>query len=345
MRLLTIHNLAYLQRLMAELRDAIDEGRLPRPPPRRAPEPRRGSWPRRDERRGRRARRAAAAPRRRAGAPRRRATRAAGRAAGGRRGDRAAGAAAFKAFEAAGWSARAATYDALMARATAFAIAPLLDAADVGPATRVLDVGCGPGALAAAAAAARRARHRRRSRRGHGRRGPPAPPGPRRSSRPTPRHLPFADGAFDVALGAFLVNHTPDAERRGRASCAASPAPSRSPPGARRTRSRSSRCPRRPPRGLGGVPDGPDSERYAHPDALAALLGGARRSPTVARDAPRRLARRPLGRHPRRHRPHRRPARARDDDEHTAPRAHPLAEPYRTATGYELPVTILIART
>ena len=30
MRLLTIHNLAYLQRLMAELRDAIDDG-----PPRR----------------------------------------------------------------------------------------------------------------------------------------------------------------------------------------------------------------------------------------------------------------------------------------------------------------------
>ena len=28
MRLLTIHNLAYLQRLMAELRDAIDAGRL-----------------------------------------------------------------------------------------------------------------------------------------------------------------------------------------------------------------------------------------------------------------------------------------------------------------------------
>ena len=28
MRLLTIHNLAFLQRLMAELRDAIDAGRL-----------------------------------------------------------------------------------------------------------------------------------------------------------------------------------------------------------------------------------------------------------------------------------------------------------------------------
>ena len=47
MRLLTIHNLAYLQRLMAELRDAIDAGRLPRPPRRSAPARRRGSWPRR----------------------------------------------------------------------------------------------------------------------------------------------------------------------------------------------------------------------------------------------------------------------------------------------------------
>ena len=53
----------------------------------------------------------------------------------------------FKAFEAEGWSARAGTYGALMARATAFAIEPLLDAAEVGPGVRVLDVGCGPGAL------------------------------------------------------------------------------------------------------------------------------------------------------------------------------------------------------
>ena len=51
-RLLTIHNLAYLQRLMAELRDAIDEDRLPprRRRPRRAP-----GWPPRGTRaRGRR---------------------------------------------------------------------------------------------------------------------------------------------------------------------------------------------------------------------------------------------------------------------------------------------------
>ena len=58
----------------------------------------------------------------------------------------------FKDFEAAGWSARATTYDALMARATALAVEPLLDAAGVGSGVRVLDVGCGLGALAAAAA-------------------------------------------------------------------------------------------------------------------------------------------------------------------------------------------------
>ena len=46
MRLLTIHNLAYLQRLMAELRDAIDAGGCRRPRRPCAPAPRRGSCPR-----------------------------------------------------------------------------------------------------------------------------------------------------------------------------------------------------------------------------------------------------------------------------------------------------------
>ena len=50
MRLLTIHNLAYLQRLMAELRAAIDEDRLAgRPPPRSARRRRAvGAWRRAD---------------------------------------------------------------------------------------------------------------------------------------------------------------------------------------------------------------------------------------------------------------------------------------------------------
>ena len=171
MRLLTIHNLAYLQRLMAELRDAIDAGRLAEAAA---------------------AVRAGAAPWELALDP-------------------------FKAFEAEGWSARAGTYDALMARATAFAIEPLLDAAQVGPGVRVLDVGCGPGALSAAAAArgarvtgvdlaegmlARRAAGTRAIEFVHA----------------DAEELPFADGAFDVALGAFIVNHLPAPRaRRGRA--------------------------------------------------------------------------------------------------------------------------------
>ena len=158
--------------------------------------------------------------------------------------------------------------------------------------------------------------------------------------------LPFADGAFDVALGAFLVNHLPDAERGGRRAQAGSPRASRSPPGARRTRSRSSRSRARAAQDLGGVPDGPDAERYAAPERLAALVGGdgRRRSATrshvetldalwdgvrggtvrtaarlEARDG--RAARRPRAR-----------------------RAGPrLAEPYRTATGYALPVDRRIA--
>src|SRR3954469_25879267 len=73
--------------------------------------------------------------------------------AGQRRGGDAPGGAgddAFKDFEARGWSARAKTYDALMAQATAIAIEPLLE--HVQPGERVLDVGCGLGTLAAAAA-------------------------------------------------------------------------------------------------------------------------------------------------------------------------------------------------
>ena len=130
-----------------------------------------------------------------------------------------------------------------MARATAFAIEPLLDAAQVGPGVRVLDVGCGPGALSAAAAAARGARHRRRPRRGHARRRRAAATRRSSSCTPTPRTLPF-DGRR-VRRRARRVHRQPPARTPSgrRPSWHASPGASRWPCGAPRTRSRSSACP------------------------------------------------------------------------------------------------------
>jgi SAM-dependent methyltransferase len=118
----------------------------------------------------------------------------------------------YKAFEAAGWSARAATFEMLVGRATAAAIDPLLDAAGVTAGSRVLEVGCGLGDLAAAAAA-----------RGAAATGTDLAEGMVEAA--GRRHpgldfavadgeaLPFEAGAFDATVSAFVINHLPDAER------------------------------------------------------------------------------------------------------------------------------------
>lgn len=59
---------------------------------------------------------------------------------------------AFNAFEAAGWEATAAGYDVYWPIMTSRLSDALLDAVDARPDTRVLDVACGPGHLAARAA-------------------------------------------------------------------------------------------------------------------------------------------------------------------------------------------------
>jgi ubiquinone/menaquinone biosynthesis C-methylase UbiE len=56
---------------------------------------------------------------------------------------------AFNAFEAAGWQKQAATYEDLFGQITTRIVEPLLDAAKVGEGKRVLDVGTGPGYVAA----------------------------------------------------------------------------------------------------------------------------------------------------------------------------------------------------
>jgi len=58
---------------------------------------------------------------------------------------------AFNAFEVAGWEQQAAGYDHFFGRITARLGHPLLDAAGVGPGTRLLDVASGPGYVAATA--------------------------------------------------------------------------------------------------------------------------------------------------------------------------------------------------
>jgi ubiquinone/menaquinone biosynthesis C-methylase UbiE len=60
---------------------------------------------------------------------------------------------AFRDFEHAGWTSNVSEYDAAFARVTRQAIGPLLDAVNLRPGARLLDVATGPGYVAAAAAA------------------------------------------------------------------------------------------------------------------------------------------------------------------------------------------------
>ena len=119
---------------------------------------------------------------------------------------------AFNAFEAEGWEAKSATYDAYTGRITAHMIEPLLDAAAVGPGVRVLDVATGPGHAAGRAAGrgarvvgidiaegmveiARRAHPDLEFRAGDA------------------EALPFADATFDAVVGNFVLLHLGRPER------------------------------------------------------------------------------------------------------------------------------------
>jgi len=119
---------------------------------------------------------------------------------------------AFNAFEAAGWEARAESYHRHLGAMTSPVIEPLLDAAGVDRATRVLDVATGPGYAAASWAVrgasvigvdvagamvslARRLRPEIEFRQADAER------------------LPFGDGEFDAVVANFLIPHVGRPER------------------------------------------------------------------------------------------------------------------------------------
>lgn len=116
----------------------------------------------------------------------------------------------FDRFERAGWAQRATAYDEGFSALTGHVINPLLDAARVAAGMRVLDVGSGPGHVAAAAA----------------RRGAQvvavdaSPDMVALAGKLHPEldvregvlpGLPFPDGGFDAVVGNFVVNHLGDA--------------------------------------------------------------------------------------------------------------------------------------
>jgi SAM-dependent methyltransferase len=119
---------------------------------------------------------------------------------------------AFDAFEARGWEDKAVGYDRFFAAITGRFVEPLLDAASVGPGTRVLDLATGPGYVAA------RAAERGASVVGvdiaaamvalAGRLHPGL-----EFRQADAQELPFEVGSFDAVVGNFLILHLGRPER------------------------------------------------------------------------------------------------------------------------------------
>jgi SAM-dependent methyltransferase len=115
----------------------------------------------------------------------------------------------FDTYERELWAGRASAYERGFARLTAHAAGPLLDAAGVGPDTRMLDIGTGPGVVARAAAA-----------RGARVTAVDAEPSmAEAAARNVPGldvrvavlpDLPLPDGEFDAVTGNFVIHATGD---------------------------------------------------------------------------------------------------------------------------------------
>jgi SAM-dependent methyltransferase len=122
---------------------------------------------------------------------------------------------AFNAFEAAGWEERAGGYHGFFGPITSRVVEPLLDAAEVGPGTRVLDVASGPGYVAASCLARGATvvgldvAHEMVALAGR------LHPGIEFVQGDVER-LPFDGGSFDAVVGSFLILHLGRPEQAAR---------------------------------------------------------------------------------------------------------------------------------
>ncbi|GAA2132368.1 class I SAM-dependent methyltransferase [Kitasatospora kazusensis] len=115
----------------------------------------------------------------------------------------------FAEFERSGWARRSGTYDGGFGAMTAGLHEALLDAAGAAPGVRLLEVGCGTGRLAAGAVARGAEVVATDGVRQMVAVAAEALPGVRVLHAELPG-LPFPDGGFDAAVGAFVINHVPD---------------------------------------------------------------------------------------------------------------------------------------
>ena len=115
---------------------------------------------------------------------------------------------AVRAFELARWQQAASAYEASFATATKQFIDPLLDAVNIGPGTRLLDIACGPGLVTG--------RAKLRGALSRGLDFSPAMLAIARLRNPAisfdegdAEALPYPDHAFDAAVSNFGIHHVP----------------------------------------------------------------------------------------------------------------------------------------
>ncbi|GJF33238.1 hypothetical protein KNE206_59380 [Kitasatospora sp. NE20-6] len=115
----------------------------------------------------------------------------------------------FAEFERRGWARRSSTYGDGFGAMTAGVHGTLLDAVGAGPGTRLLEVGCGTGRLAALACGRGAATTATDAVPEMVALAAAAAPAARVEQAVLPG-LPHPDGVFDAAVGAFVLNHVPD---------------------------------------------------------------------------------------------------------------------------------------